>query len=96
MCLCCRCVSDDIIVRINQDFRPLDGTSRDALSMSVVDGLKKATSFWSYGDNPEKYLRIGRDNMVLGNFVGECVALVDRQGRLTGRPTVRQTDRLTA
>jgi hypothetical protein len=68
-------VSDDIIVRINQDFNALASTSRDIMARSVVDALRKATSFWSYGDNPEKYLRIGRDKMVLGNFVGEWQGL---------------------
>jgi hypothetical protein len=43
---CCRCVNENIIVRINQDFRNFSSTTRQSLSTSVVEGMLRATSFW--------------------------------------------------
>jgi len=85
-----RSVCDNLIVRVERDIEGNLANPRHTKEFMVktfIDARVKTVSFWSYGNNVEKYLRIGRTDMTLGNFVDNPPPAGLQNGKFAGIQT---------
>lgn len=89
-------MSDDILVCIEQFFLPLINTTKNDMFLNWAGGRRKSSTLWSYGDNPEKYIRIGRAALTLGNYVNNPPVPPDADLQSATLPGIRDPKNFAA